>query len=111
MVVVLTVLIGHREEHLACKSRVLGCWCGYLSGVRCRDAYGPVGATAIVKPHNFLPHVNQDWFYLSGTQVVLEKRLLNRCSTSSSRDLRISRLRLNRIRIESGVTIRIRIKS
>ena len=25
---------------------VVGCWCGYLSGARCRLAYGPADATA-----------------------------------------------------------------
>ena len=28
------------------KLRVVGCWCGYLSGARCRLAYGPADATA-----------------------------------------------------------------
>ena len=26
-----------------------------------------VNATAIPKPHRILPHLNPDWFYLSGT--------------------------------------------
>jgi len=44
------------------------CWCGCLSGVRCRlFAYGPADAAAIPKPHHLLPHLNPDWFYLSGT--------------------------------------------
>jgi len=30
-------------------------------------AYGPADATAILKPHYLLPHLNPDWFYLSGT--------------------------------------------
>ena len=50
-------------------------------------AYGPGDAIAIPKPHNLLPYLNLDWFYLSGTsltQVVLEKRPLNGCSSSSS---------------------------
>ena len=39
------------------------CWCGYLSGVRCRlFAFGPADATAIQKPHHLLPHSNPDWF-------------------------------------------------
>jgi len=37
----------------------------------------------IPKPHNLLPHLNPDWFYLSGTGF-LEKRLLSGCSSSSS---------------------------
>jgi len=44
------------------------CWCGCLSGVRCRlFAYGPADATAIQKPHRLLPHLTPDKFYLSGT--------------------------------------------
>ena len=58
--------------------------------MRCRlFAYGPADATAVLKPYRFLPHLNLDWFYLSGTwywptQFVLEKRPLNGCSGSSS---------------------------
>ena len=43
---------------------VVGCWHGYLSGVRCRLAYGPADATAT---HCLLLQQNPDWFYLSGT--------------------------------------------
>jgi len=64
----LTLLVGHQEEHPDCKNWVMRCWCGYLSGVRCRlFAYGPADATAISKPHHLLPHLNPDWFYLFGT--------------------------------------------
>ena len=64
----LTLLVGHQEEHPACKNWVMRCWCGYLSGARCRlFAYGPADATAIPKPHHLLSHINPDWFYLSGT--------------------------------------------
>jgi len=42
----LTLLVGRQEEHPACKNRVVGCWSGYLSGARCRLAYGPADATA-----------------------------------------------------------------
>ena len=60
--------VGCQEEHPACKNWVMRCWCGYLSGVRCRlFVYGPANATAIRKPHHILPHLNPDWFYLSGT--------------------------------------------
>jgi len=39
----LTLLVGRQEGHPACKkNRVVGCWRGYLSGVRCRLAYGPL---------------------------------------------------------------------
>ena len=37
---------GWKEGHPACKNWVVGCWHGYLSGVRCRLAYGPADATA-----------------------------------------------------------------
>jgi len=61
------------------------CGCGYLSGVRCRlFAYDPAYATAFPKPHRLLSRLNPDWFYLSCTQVVLEKRPLNGFSSSSS---------------------------
>jgi len=30
-------------------------------------AYGPADATASPNPHNLLPHLNPDWFYLSST--------------------------------------------
>jgi len=64
----LTLLVGRQEEHLACKNWVMRCWCGYLSGARFRVfAYGPADATAVSKAHNLLPHLNPDWFYLSGT--------------------------------------------
>jgi len=37
----LILLVGHQEEHPACKNWVMRCRCGYLSGVRCRlFAYG-----------------------------------------------------------------------
>jgi len=60
-------------------------WCGYLSEARCRlFAYGPADATAILKHHHLLPHLNPDWFsfLVPVTQAVLEKRPLNRCSSS-----------------------------
>jgi len=43
------LLVGRQEGHPACKKLsggVLGCWHGYLSGARCRLAYGPADATA-----------------------------------------------------------------
>jgi len=58
----LTLLVGHQEEHPACKKID---WWGV--GARCRLlAYGPANATAITKPDHLLPHLNPDWFYLSG---------------------------------------------
>ena len=42
----LTLLVGQQEGHPAWKKNwVVGCWCGYLSGARCRLAYGPADAT------------------------------------------------------------------
>ena len=38
----LTLLVGWQKGHPACKKRVVGCWRGYLSGARCRLAYGMV---------------------------------------------------------------------
>jgi len=79
-----TLLVGHQEEHSACKNWVMGCWCGYLSGARCRlFAYGPADATAIPNAVIFcLIYIQTGlpfWYRL--TQVVLEKRPLNRCSS------------------------------
>ena len=59
----------------------MGCWHGYLSGARCRLAYGPADATAThclllqcsVKSRLVLPF----WYRL--TLVVLEKGPLNGC--------------------------------
>ena len=42
----LTLLVGRQEGHPACKNRVVGYWHGYLSGARCRLAYGLADATA-----------------------------------------------------------------
>jgi len=42
----LTLLAGQQEGHPACKNRVVGYWRGYLTGARCRLAYGPADATA-----------------------------------------------------------------
>jgi len=48
----LTLLVGQQEEHQAWKKLSggvlawLSVWSGYLSGARCRLAYGPADATA-----------------------------------------------------------------
>jgi len=42
----LTLLVGRQEGHPACKKQSGGCWRGYLSGAKCRLAYGPADATA-----------------------------------------------------------------
>jgi len=57
IIIIIIIIITHiiiavgwaAEAHPACKKLsggVLGCWHGYLSGVRCRLAYGPAEATA-----------------------------------------------------------------
>ena len=42
----LTLLVGRQEGHPVVKNWVVRCWCGYLSGARCRLAYGPADVTA-----------------------------------------------------------------
>jgi len=50
------ILVSHKSDQVLV-------WLS--SGVRCRlFAYGPADATA---SHHLLPHLNPDWFYLSGT--------------------------------------------
>ena len=63
--------LGVRKNIWPEKNWAMRCWCGYLSGSRCRlFAYGPADATAIWTPHHLLPYLNPDWFYLSGTTVI-----------------------------------------
>jgi len=38
--------LGDRKDIRPVKNWVVGCWCGCLSGARCRLAYGPADATA-----------------------------------------------------------------
>jgi len=39
-------------------------------GAECRlFAYGPADAIVFPKPYHLLPHLNPDWFYLSGTSL------------------------------------------
>jgi len=40
------LLVGQQEGHPACKKLGGGCWCGYLSGSRCKFACGPTNAIA-----------------------------------------------------------------
>ena len=64
----MTLLVGRQEEHPACKKLSDEVLCGYLSGPMCRlFARGPADAAAIPKHCHLLPHLNPDWFYLSGT--------------------------------------------
>jgi len=64
------------------------CWCGNLSGVRCRlFAYGPANTHCHQKFHHVLPLLKSRLFLpflYQLTQVVLEKRPLNGCSSHSS---------------------------
>ena len=65
-----------------------------MSKARCRlFAYGVIDATAIPKHHNLLPHLNRDCFWYRLTQIVLEKRPLNGCSSSISSSIPITYLR------------------
>ena len=41
----LTLLVGRQEGHPACKKRVVWYWHSYLSGARCRLAYGQLPLT------------------------------------------------------------------
>jgi len=72
--------LGGRKGIRPVKNWVVGCWRGYLSGARCRLAYGPADATAThslslvpVKSRLVLPF----WYWL--TRVVPDKRPLNGC--------------------------------
>jgi len=73
-------LLGVRKSVRPVKNWVMRCWCGCLSGMRCKwFAYGPADATtslsslALLKSRMVLPF----WCWL--TQVVLEKSPLNGC--------------------------------
>jgi len=69
--------LGGRNGIRPVKNWVLGCWCGYLYGARCRLAYIaqlmplPLTVPCFSKTRLVLPF----WYRL--TQVVLEKGLLN----------------------------------
>jgi len=73
----LMLLVGWQEGHPACEKLSVVCWHGYLSGARCRLAYGPADTTATslldaiasVKSRLVLPF----WYRL--TWVVPEKGL------------------------------------
>ena len=71
--------LGGRKGIRPVKNRVVGCWHGYLSGARCRLAYGPADANAThclfasVKSRLVVPL----WYRL--TRVVPDKGPLNVC--------------------------------
>ena len=76
----LTLLVGRQEGHPAYENWVVECWRGYLSGARCRLAYGPADATAThclvhasVKSRLVVPF----WYWL--TWVVPDKGMLSSC--------------------------------
>ena len=81
-----TLLLGRQEEHPACRKltdEVL-MWLSVWNEVRIVCIWSS-WCHCIPKPHHLLLHLNPDWFYFSGTcfQVVVEKRLLNGCSSSA----------------------------
>ena len=63
----LTLLVGRQVELPVCNKWVMTCWCGCLSRARCRLFVWSSWCHCIRKPHHLLPHLNSDWFYLSGT--------------------------------------------
>ena len=68
------LLVGRQEGHLACKNWAVGCWCGYLSGARCRQQIPlPLTVSCFSKIQTGLP------FWYRPTQVVPEKGPLNGC--------------------------------
>jgi len=77
--------LGGRKGVWPVKNWVVGCWHGYLSGVKCKwFIYRMVQLTPLppiiscsIKIQNGLP------FWCRLTQIVLEKRLLHRRSSSS----------------------------
>jgi len=77
--VALTRLVGRRKGTRSVKNRVVGCWRGYLSGARCRLAYGPADATATMSLASVKSRlVLHFWYQL--TCVVPEKGPLNGCA-------------------------------
>ena len=68
------LLVGRQEGHPACKNWAVGCWCGYLSGARCRQQIPlPLTVSCFSKIQTGLP------FWYRPTQVVPEKGPLNGC--------------------------------
>jgi len=73
----LTLLVGRQEGHPACKNRMVGCWCGCLSGATCRLAYGPAAAT--VKSRLVLPFwYRLTWVVPSGVLLKMEVSIRKR---------------------------------
>ena len=72
--------LGGRKGIQRVKNWAVGCWHSYLSGARCRLAYGPADSTAT---HCLLLQSNPDWFVLPFwyrlTRVVPDRGALNWC--------------------------------
>jgi len=69
----LTLLVGSRKAIRPVKELSggpVGCWHGYLSGLRCRFAYGPADATAT---YSLLLQYSPHWFWYRLTQVIPDK--------------------------------------
>ena len=83
----LMLLVGRQEEHPACKCWVMMCWCGCLSGAKCRlFAYGPVDATASRNPIiSCLIWIQTGFTFLVPAYLGCPgKKPINSCSRSSS---------------------------
>jgi len=82
----LMMLVRHQKGIRPVKNLIDGCWHGYLARARCTwfacgsaDAFVSPSSLASLKSRMVLP------FWCQLTQVVLEKRPLNGCSSSSSK--------------------------
>jgi len=76
----LALLVGRHEEHPACKSWVMRCWHGCLSGTSCRwFAYGPADSIATPSSLTSLKSRMVQPFCCWLTQIVLVKTPLNGC--------------------------------
>jgi len=66
----LTLLLGHHKEHLACKklSDEVLVWLSVWNEVQIVCKWSSC-CHCIQKPHLLLPHLNPDWFCLSGTSL------------------------------------------
>jgi len=84
----LTLLVGRQEEQPACKNWVMRCvWLSVWSKVAPIVCIWSSRCHCIPKPHNLLPHLNPDWFHLSGTglsRLSWKKVPLKGCCSSSS---------------------------
>jgi len=90
----LQCLTGRQEKHPTCKNWVMRCWCGYLSGARCRlSAYDQAHATVSKNPIiSCLIKIQTGFTFVIGFMVPAYpgypgKRPLNGCSSSSSNSI------------------------